>query len=198
MSRRTPVASLAFALLLAATPVAAPTPTHVSEPSGAGAPPLVLLVRHAEKQAEPAGDPPLSAEGIARARALAAALRDSGVTAIVTTQLRRTGETAEPLATARGLTPEVVPIERGAIAAHVEATAAAIRRHAGGVVLVVGHANTVPAIVAALGGPRLPDICESVYGTLLVLVPNGARPHLVRSHYGAADPDPGPGCECGT
>ena len=184
-------------ILLAATVlVASPTPTAAqgTERTG-GAPSLVLLVRHAEKAAEPATDPPLTAAGVSRAQALAAALGDAGVTAIITTQLRRTRETAQPLATARGLTPEVVPISRGAIAAHVEAAVAAVRRHAGGVVLVVGHNNSVPAIIAALGGSRLPDICESVYANLFVLVQSGREARLVKSHYGAADSDPGLECK---
>ena len=183
-------------ILLAATVlVAGPTPTAAQGTERTGAPSLVLLVRHAEKAAEPASDPPLTAAGVSRAQALAAALGDAGVTAIITTQLRRTRETAQPLATARGLTPEVVPISRGAIAAHVEAAVAAVRRHAGGVVLVVGHNNSVPAIIAALGGPRLPDICESVYANLFVLVPSGREARLVKSHYGAADSDPGSECK---
>ena len=195
MCRTTPLSALVCILLVATVLVARPTPLNAQAADRIGAPSLVLLVRHAEKAAEPASDPPLTAAGVARAQALAAALRDAGVTAIITTQLRRTRETAQPLATTRGLTPEVVPISRGAIAAHVEAAMAAIRRHAGGVVLVVGHNNSVPAIVAALGGPRLPDICESVYANLVVLVPSGREVRLVQSHYGAADSDPGPECK---
>jgi broad specificity phosphatase PhoE len=172
-----------------------PSSIPAQAPDRPSAPSLVLLVRHAEKGAEPASDPPLTATGIARAHALAAALRDAGVTSIITTQLRRTRETAQPLAMARGLTPEVVPITPGAFGAHVEAAVAAIRRHAGGVVLIVGHSNSVPAIIAALGGPRLPDICEGVYATLFVLQLDKGGARLVQSRYGAPDPDPGPDCK---
>ena len=63
------------------------------------------------------------------------------------------------------------------------------------VVLVVGHSNTIPAIIAALGGPRVPDICESVYANLFMLVPGAGEVRLVRSRYGAADPEPGPECK---
>lgn len=154
----------------------------------ASPPPLVVLVRHAEKAAEPAGDPPLSAAGLARAQALTDVLRDAGVTAIVTTQFRRTRETAEPIAKALGLTPEVVPAGAGGIEGHVEAVAAAVRRHPGGVVLVVGHGNTIPALIAALGGPRLPDLCESAHADLFFLDLREAKPRLVRARYGAPDP----------
>lgn len=169
------------AFLLAAVVLALPLPAFAQ----ATAPSVVILVRHAEKAAAPADDPALSEAGLARAQALAASLRDAGVTAIVTTQFKRTRDTAQPLAAARGLQPEVVAAAKGE--AHAQAVAAAVRRHAGGVVLVVGHSNTVPAIIAALGGPRLPDLCDSAYADLFVLVPGAAESKLVRSRYGPGD-----------
>ena len=175
--------------------IAQPSLARAQAPDRPGTASLVLLVRHAEKAAEPASDPPLTVAGVARAQALAAALRDAGVTAVITTQLRRTRETAQPLAVARGLTPEVVPISRATIPAHVEAAAAAVRRHSGGVVLVVGHNNSVPAIITALGGPRLPEICESTYGDLFILQLSGREARLVQAHYGLPAPDAGPDCK---
>lgn len=178
-------AAIAVALSLAVARAAA---------AEAPAPPrLVILVRHAERAAEPAGDPGLSEVGAARAQALERALRDAGVTAIVTTQLRRTRETAMPLATARGITPEAVSTI-GAGPAHVASVVAAVRKHPGGVVLVVGHSNTIPAIITALGGPAMPDLCDFAFSDLFVIAPGeGAR--LVRSRYGALDPPPGPDCK---
>ncbi len=125
------------------------------------------------------------------------ALRDAGVTAIITTQLRRTRETARPLATACGLTPEIVPVrvDWDSVDAHAKAVVAAIRRHPGEVVLVVGHQNTVPEIIAALGGPRLRTICDPIFGNLYVMVPGPGSVHLVQSHYGAPDPEVGPDCK---
>lgn len=154
---------------------------------------MVVVVRHAEKAAAPAGDPGLSAEGEARARALAEALVGADVAAVIVTPLRRTGATAAPLAAARGLTPEAVPFGPpgpDGIAAHARAVAAAARRHPGRVVLVVGHSNTVPAVVAALGGPRLPDLCDASYATLFVVRPAAApaaAAAVVRAQYGRAD-----------
>ena len=147
-------------------------------------PEMVLLVRHAERAAEPRSDPELTPEGQARAQALARALEQAGVTAIITTQFRRTQDTAAPLAAARGLKPEIVEAKRGED--HVAAVAAAVRR-LGGVVLVVGHSNTVPAIAAALSGtPKGADFCETSYSHLWVL--QGQRlQHLARARYGAAD-----------
>lgn len=148
--------------------------------------PTVILVRHAEKADGNATDPVLSAAGIMRAQALIAALKDAGVSAIITTSLQRTILTAQPLAKARGNTPQVIAIERGGLDQHVQAVVAAIRKFgAGDVVLVVGHSNTVPAIAEALGAPTMPVICESDYANLLVLtadVAGGVR--LIRAKYG--------------
>jgi phosphohistidine phosphatase SixA len=153
-----------------------------------GFPALVILVRHAEKAAEPKEDPPLSPAGLERAQALAETLEHAGVTAIVVSHRLRTRQTAEPLARARGLTPVVVgPAPPSGGPTHAEAVAAEVRRHPGEVVLVVGHSDTIPAIIAALGGPRLPDIPDAEYSGLYTLVPGPEGPRLVRSRYGAGD-----------
>jgi broad specificity phosphatase PhoE len=151
-------------------------------------PTLVVLVRHAEKAAAGGRDPELSEAGTARAAALAEALAGTPVDVVVTTQLQRTRLTAAPLLRKHALTPEVVPTG-SATDAHVRAVADAVRRHAGKTVLVVGHSNTVPAIVGALGGPALGELCEHEYSNLYVMVLRpDAAPSLVRSRFG--DPDP--------
>jgi broad specificity phosphatase PhoE len=164
-------------------------------PTSAG-PALVVLVRHAEKAATPADDPPLTEAGAARARALEHALHSMGVTAIITSEFRRTRDTAEPLARSRGLTPEVVQAGGAAAAGHVQAVAAAVRRHSSGVILVVGHSNTIPAIIAALGGERMRDICDGDYDSMFVLSPGANRSSLMRMHFGADDKSDAPGSPC--
>ena len=59
---------------------------------------LVVVVRHAEKAETPTDDVALSERGRARAEALASALGDAGVDTIITTERRRSRETAAPLA----------------------------------------------------------------------------------------------------
>jgi phosphohistidine phosphatase SixA len=154
--------------------------------AAAQAPTVVILVRHAEKARGGGDDPPLTREGQARARALVDALSGSRVDAIVTTQYRRTRDTAAPLAAAHRVTPEVVDLHQGGD--QVGRIAQSVRRHPGQVVVVVAHAETVSRIIAALGGPRLPDLCEAEYAHLFVLVLRpGAEPSLVHSRYGAPD-----------
>mgnify|MGYP003575678616 CR=1 FL=1 len=55
-------------------------------------------MRHAERFNDSREDPPLTAEGKERAKALADTLRDAGVTAIITSQWMRAKDTAQPLA----------------------------------------------------------------------------------------------------
>jgi broad specificity phosphatase PhoE len=161
-------------------------------------PSTIILVRYGEKAATPANDPELSAAGMQRARDLAAALADAHVTTVITTQFQRTRATALPLAESLHLTPMIVSAAAD-VRAHAEAVAAKARSTpAGSVVLIVGHSNTVPAIIAALGGPRLPDLCDAEYATLFVLeFPATGPTRLIRARYGAPDPPGGADCARG-
>ena len=78
-------------------------------PPPAAAQHTVFLVRHAERADTTPGaarrwptDPDLSDAGRARAESLAAALKDAKITAIYTTEFKRTQQTAAPLAKALG------------------------------------------------------------------------------------------------
>jgi phosphohistidine phosphatase SixA len=157
-------------------------------------PSMVVLVRHAEKAAVAGNDPPLSDVGTERAAALATALVSSKPSAIIVSSLQRTGLTAQVVAKQAGVTPQVISMEGGS-AAHIAAVAKAVQQ-AKGVVLVVGHSNTVPAIIKALGGPTLPDICDATYSHFFVFVParDGHPAALTVSHFGAAEPPPPASC----
>jgi broad specificity phosphatase PhoE len=193
-TRRAAAHALLAALLAAAG--ARPARAQAASAAAAAGPTLVVLVRHAEKAAAPADDPPLDSAGTARAQALRVALADAGVQHVIATPRRRTSDTARPLTEARGLTAELVPLTAGA--SHVAAVAQAVRRQAGRVVLVVGHSNTIPAIIGALGGPRMADLCDAEHAKLFVLAlsPDG-RASLVRSQYGPADPAGASSCAAG-
>jgi hypothetical protein len=62
------------------------------------------------------------------------------------------------------------------------------------VVLVVGHSNAVPAIIAALGGPTMPSLCDGEYANFFVLVPSSSGWRLVRGHSGTPDPPTAADC----
>jgi len=150
---------------------------------------LVFLVRHAEKAAQPANDPPLTAEGEARAKALAEALANAGIGAIISTPTERTLATVRALATKLGVRIDTVPVGVG-VASHAQAVAAAVRQYQGKAVLVVGHSNTIMPIAAALGAPSMPDLCDGDYDQILTLElqPSGP-PRLTRTRFGAAASD---------
>jgi broad specificity phosphatase PhoE len=160
------------------------------------APAMVILVRHAEKATVGGNDPSLSDLGQARAKALATTLNDAGVSAVITTTYKRTFETADALVAAKNLKVEKLGIT-GGTPQHVNDIVTAVKKHSGEVVLVVGHSNTIPAIVTALGGPKMPDLCDANYATMFVvhLGKEGAPAHVVRSRYGAAEPE---GAETGS
>jgi broad specificity phosphatase PhoE len=161
-----------------------------------GPPTVVVVVRHAEKAATPANDPPLTDAGAARARALAALLADANVQSVISTPLLRARETARPTAEAHGLAIETVALA-ATVSEHAAAVASAVRKHRGKTVLVVGHSNTVAAIIAALGGPRMPDLCDTQYSNVFTLVLDGPSARLIRGSYGARSPDPAMSCPNG-
>src|SRR5438045_7579771 len=58
----------------------------------------IFFVRHAEKAGGGGDNPDLSEAGRARAESLATVLKDADISAIYTTELKRTQQTAAPLA----------------------------------------------------------------------------------------------------
>jgi broad specificity phosphatase PhoE len=171
-------------LALLAAVAAARAPVPLAAQAG-----VVILARHGEKAAEPAGNPALSAAGEARAAALDSALAGARVDAVFVTEFTRTMRTGASVASRRHLRAQVIPV-RGDSLAHARAVVAALRaRPRGDAVLVVEHSNTIPAIIAALGGPALPELCRNEYATLFVLVlERGRPPRLIRSTFGTPDP----------
>lgn len=135
----------------------------------------VFLVRHAEKAAEPPDDPPLLESGMARSNELARILGDAGIGAIYTSQYLRTQQTAAPLARRLGIVSTVVPLAMNSMSAgelsheSIAALATKITGKAGGNALVVGHSNTVPETIRALGGDVVPTIQAQDFDDLFVV-----------------------------
>jgi broad specificity phosphatase PhoE len=183
--------SLRLLLFILATTGALFDPT----PSSAQSPALVVFVRHGDTAPNSGSDPDLTAAGSKRAQDLASALSGTKFSAIITTQLVRTKQTAQPVATALGLTPEIIPYAAAQLEAHVKSVADAVRKHSGGSVLVVGHSTSIPLIIGALGGPRLPEICATVFDNLFVLAPASTNTQFVHARYGVPSPAVGPDCK---
>jgi broad specificity phosphatase PhoE len=138
--------------------------------------PTIFIVRHAEKAASTGRDPELTVAGRARAESLARALRDAGITLIYVTDLRRTQQTAAPLAKALGIKPTVLPPNDTA------ALSTRLREVHSGNVLVVGHSDTVPEIIKELGIATSIHINDTDYDNLFVVLLE-AQPRLIRLHY---------------
>ena len=146
-------------------------------------PTTVIVVRHAEKQNPsplPDNQVPLTAAGQARAATLAQVLAREGVTKIYVTEKLRTQQTAQPLATLRGITPQQIP------AANTDQLVTELRSfgNRGRVIVVVGHSDTVPAIVNKLGGGTV-TIAASEFDNLFVLTlrkPGATR--IIKATYG--------------
>ena len=151
--------------------------------------PTIFIVRHADRASVPVDDPGLTVAGQRRAEDLAATLENAGITAIVTTHLRRSRETAAPLASKLKISVQTfrLPTKGGKLEReqHIKETVDAIRKQKNGAVLVVGHETTVALIVIALGGPKIPDICPSVYDALFILAPSKEGVGFVSTRYGA-------------
>ena len=149
-------------------------------PGEAQAQRTIILVRHAEKATTPPGaDPPLSPSGQARAARLCEMLKDADVQTIFTSPFVRTKETAGPLAQALHLTPREDPMTNPMTLVQ------AVRALPGsGAVLIVGHSNTIPEFLKALGAAPISAIHEDEFDNLFVVTTEAATPpRLVRLHY---------------
>lgn len=117
----------------------------------------IYVMRHLQKAV---GDnPPLTEEGADLARLVAEMFCNSGIKAVFATDTRRATQTGEPLARFVGV--PVTHYDPRNVPALVTAVGQ-VRGH----VLVVGHSNTVPDLVAAFGGARPAPLSDSDYGTI--------------------------------
>ena len=126
---------------------------------------MVYVVRHAEKDLAAADpkDPKLSEQGQRRAAALAQQIDAEALVAVYATPYARTLATAAPSAEAAGRRITEYPADG---ATRLAADIRALER---GKVLVVGHSNTVPEILKALGVVEPVELGDGDYGDLFVV-----------------------------
>jgi phosphohistidine phosphatase SixA len=104
-------------------------------------------------------------------------LRDARIAHVFTTELRRTRDTAAPVAAAAHIEPVTVPLK------DVDGLIARVTA-AKGVSLIVGHSNTVPEILRKLGVSEAVHIGDDEFGDLFVVVRGApADVTLVRLKY---------------
>lgn len=153
----------------------------------------IIFVRHAEKAATPAENPGLSADGKERVAELTRQLEDAdvvaGVDVIYATPYRRSLETVQPLADALDLpvlryNPDPEEYE--------EVLEGIVREHKGKIILIVGHSNTIPDLIAELGASKkVPPIAENEYDNIYIIsIPWFGKTKTIRLRYG--EPYTGP------
>lgn len=139
---------------LALVAVTAACMLHVPQQPG----PDFYVMRHLQKEAN-GTDPGLSAEGQRQAQLLAGRFDARPPAVIYVTGTRRARETAAPIAARLQLEPRLYdPRDTAGLVSDLQKDP--------NPALIVGHSNTVPDIVAALGGPRPAPIGDADYGAI--------------------------------
>lgn len=143
--------------------------------------PDVYIVRHAEK--ETGIDPVLTEAGKRRAGDLVRVLRNKQVQKIYVSQFRRSGMTADSLRLQLHIdTVHYMPDTSG------EDLFRTISSHhdEGKTILIIGHSNTIPAIIHKLGITGYPrsNIPDNEYDDLFVIKNVRGKPALSIIKYG--------------
>lgn len=145
----------------------------------------IIFVRHAEKASAPESDPSLSRAGKRRVAELTRQLAEAdvvaGIDAIYSTPYKRTQETVRPLADKLDL-----PINNYDASDTEAVLETILRDHKGKIILVVGHSNTVPVLIANLGASKnVPAIAEGEYDNIyIVSIPWFGKTKTIRLRYG--------------
>jgi broad specificity phosphatase PhoE len=145
----------------------------------------IIFVRHAEKAESPPGDPELSEQGKRRVAELTRQLVDAdvvaGIDAIYSTPYKRTMETARPLSEALNL-----PINRYDPDDNEAVLETILKSHKGKIILVVGHSDTIPGLIADLGASKkVPPIDDMEYDNIYVIsIPWFGKTKTIRLRYG--------------
>lgn len=145
----------------------------------------IIFVRHAEQTSHDEADPPLSEVGKRRVAELTRQLVDAdvvaGIDAIWTTDLKRSIETAQPLADRLDVLINLYPVD------DTEAVLDAIlKNHKGEIILVVGHSNTLPVLIANLGASKnVPPIARNEFDNIYIIsIPWFGKTKTIRLRYG--------------
>ncbi|MEQ9167386.1 MAG: phosphoglycerate mutase family protein [Fulvivirga sp.] len=124
----------------------------------------VILVRHAEKGVDEAGDPDLDEAGMKRAKELVRVLNGQKIDGIYSTPFKRTRQTVEPLAEAKSL--EILDYNPFKMEEVVEL----ITNSKGKTLLFSGHSNTTPALInQIIKEDKFISLDESDYDNLYIV-----------------------------
>jgi len=145
----------------------------------------VYIVRHAEKQAMPEAapeaeraDPPLSRAGQIRALGLPEDIPVRAITAVYVSDTKRSRETASAVVALTGVKPITYPTS------DVLGLVTRLRKRTGQSALVVGHSNTIPPLLAALGVTPAVEVSEDQYGDLWIVTVSDSETTLDVRRFG--------------
>ncbi len=145
----------------------------------------IIFVRHAEQTSHDEADPSLSDAGKRRVAELTRQLADAdvvaGIDAVYSTPLKRSLETAQPIADALDL-----PINSYDGADTETVLETILKNHKGKIILVVGHSNTVPVLIANLGASKnVPPIAQNEFDNIYIIsIPWFGKTKTIRLRFG--------------
>lgn len=143
----------------------------------------IIVVRHAEQIRDSGNsNPDLTPLGQARSQELARVLANAGINVIFATHDRGTQQTVQPLA--NGLSLPITEVD----AKDIQELIRQIDKRRGETILVSSDSNSIPGLIEALGGGRVPDIADSEHDNLYVLsIYRYGKAKVTRMRYGARD-----------
>lgn len=136
----------------------------------------VFLIRHAEKALDGGTDPGLTEQGQQRAMHLIDLIKASNPAAIYTSQYQRTQITGQPLATALNIPLTIIAIDKN----NTEQYPALVLERIcalpkGANALVIGHSNSIPAIIEAWTHESVKPIADNEYDRLFLVRLNNCQ-----------------------
>ena len=129
---------------------------------------VFYLVRHAEKDTIPIGNPALTAKGEERSISIADIFRQSRVDAVYSTLYTRTLMTADTLSRSKGL--KILPYDPKDLKAFAESLK---QKEDIKTAMIIGHSNTTPTLASFLANvdtKLYPKLEESVYDKLYIVI----------------------------
>ena len=145
----------------------------------------IIFFRHAEQTSHDEADPPLSEAGQRRVVELTRQLVDAdvvaGIDAIYSTPYIRSLETARPLADRLDL-----PINTYSADDTEEILDTILKNHKGKIILVIGHSNTLPVLIANLGASKkVPAIAQNEFDNIYIIsIPWFGKTKTIRLRIG--------------
>ncbi len=145
----------------------------------------IIFFRHAEQTSHDEADPPLSEAGQRRVAELTRQLVDAdvvaGIDAIYSTPYIRSLETARPIADQLDL-----PINSYAADDTEEILDTILKNHKGKIILVIGHSNTLPVLIANLGASKkVPAIAQNEFDNIYIIsIPWFGKTKTIRLRIG--------------